>query len=109
MTPRESVTRTAEGRYQTRHAIHEDGLSVTLAKALAEVSELSLPHLIETLNDYFDPSALDRLFRVSQEGTQRAGDGRVVLDIEGHRVRVHNDGVIEIELRGGSGRDQRTG
>lgn len=91
-----SVVPDGDDSYRTQHDMTEDGLTVTIALALAEVTDVDPKHVISDFTEYADPDALDAIFRV-REGEQPRQTGFVCLTIKGHDVVVHSDGTIRIE------------
>lgn len=83
--------------YVAHHDVTEDGLSVTLSIALAEVTDLSPAELIPKFAKHVDPDALDRMFRPLPNGDLREG-GPLHLTIGGHPVEIYNTGRIEIHV-----------
>mgnify|MGYP006291642413 CR=1 FL=1 len=82
--------------YRTKHDMTKNGLTVTIAMALNEVTDLDETNLIQEFSKYAEPDALDRLFRVT-EGREPRKSGYIQLEIEGYTVRVNSDGEIQIE------------
>jgi len=78
---------------------HEFGgsaeLSTTLAHAISDVTGFDVTDTGFTLNDYVDPSALDRLFTPKEDGAGRL-KGSLNLSILGCQVTVHSTGQIVI-------------
>jgi len=91
-----SVSTDANGTYHAHHDMTEDGLTVTIALALAEVADVEPKHVISDFTEYVDPDALNTLFRV-RESEQTREVGYLHLSIEGYDVAVHSDGDIRIE------------
>lgn len=81
--------------YVAHHDVEENGLTVTISLALAEVTELEPPDILPEFAEHVDPDALDRMFRPQPNGELRQG-GPFHLTIQGHEVVVHNTGRIEI-------------
>lgn len=81
--------------YVAHHDVAEDGLTVTLTMALAEVSDHSETDLIPEFPEHVDPDALDRLFRPRSDGKARKG-GPLHLSIRGYDVTIFSSGRIEI-------------
>lgn len=81
--------------YVAHHDVEENGLTVTLSLALAEVTDLEPTEIVPKFAEHVDPDALDRMFRPQPNGELRQG-GPFHLCIGGHDVVVHNTGRIEI-------------
>ena len=79
---------------------HEFGdtteLSTTLVHAISDVTGIDVTDTEHTIYEYFDPEALDNLFRPKYDGTLRAS-GQYEFTIWGCRVTVHSSGEIEIQ------------
>lgn len=84
-----------EAIYVAHHDVRENGLTVTLSLALAEVTELEPTDIVPKFAEHVDPDALDRMFRPLPNGDLRKG-GPLHLSIEGFDVEIHNTGRIEI-------------
>lgn len=85
----------ADGVYYASHDMATDGLTATVALAIAEVDGSSPTHIISNFGTYVDPDGLNRIFRERPDGSACTG-GHVQLDIDGYRVRVRSDGTIAI-------------
>lgn len=95
--PIEEVVPVRDGErvYVAHHDVAENGLSVTLSLALAEVTDRSPTALVPEFSEHVDPDALDRLFRPLPTGDLRAG-GPLHLEVDGYEVSIYNTGRIEI-------------
>jgi hypothetical protein len=81
--------------YVAHHDVEENGLTVTLSLALAEVTDLDPTDIVPKFAKHVDPDALDRMFRPRPNGDLREG-GPFHLTVAGHPITVHNTGRIEI-------------
>ncbi|MDG5776593.1 HalOD1 output domain-containing protein [Haloarculaceae archaeon H-GB2-1] len=92
------TTRRTPSQYY--HTYHDFGgsahISTTIIHALADIAGVDVTETEFTLNDYVDPSALDRLFSAKDDGTPRIG-GTLSLVISGYHVTVYADGQIIIQ------------
>lgn len=84
-----------ESIYVAHHDVTENGLTVTLSLALAEVTDLEPTEIVPEFDRHVDPDALDRMFRPQPNGNLRQG-GPFHLTIAEHDITVHNTGRIEI-------------
>lgn len=79
---------------------HEFGdtteLSTTLVHAISDVTGIDVTDTEHTLYEYFDPEALDNLFRPKYDGALRAR-GQYEFTIWGCRVTIRSSGEIEIQ------------
>lgn len=88
---------TNEGTYRTNHDVTQNGLSVTVAQAVAEVEDVDAADLLDDFSKYADPDALDRLFRVRPGDEPRHEAGRIHLEIRENDVTIHADGEIVVD------------
>jgi hypothetical protein len=84
-----------DGVYYAFHDPHTDGLTTTVALAVADVAGTSPTELIADVTTYVDPDGLNRVFRTRADGTPRTGS-HVFLDIDGYRVRIESSGEIAV-------------
>lgn len=94
--PADDVIEYSEGDvYYASHDMERDGLSTTIALALADVTDVEATTLVSNFSEYADPDAFDRLFR-TRPGEELFPGGAVQLRMHGHLVRVDTDGRIAI-------------
>lgn len=78
---------------------HEFGgtseLTTTLVHAISDVTGADVRQAEESLVDYVDPGALDRLFKPRSDGTPRP-NGHMSFTIWDHQVTVYHNGQIAI-------------
>lgn len=64
---------------------------------MAGIKDVSAVDMIENFGQYTDLDALSRLFCPRTNGAPRQETGYVALEIRGVHVRVHAEGVNELE------------
>lgn len=84
-----------DGVYYASHDPETDGLTTTVALAVADVAGTSPTELIADITTYVDPDGLNRVFRTRADGTRRTGS-HVLIDIDGYRVRIDSSGEIAV-------------
>lgn len=92
-----SVTEVSDGVYYTQHDMDTNGLTVTIAIAMSEITGLTHDELIPDFSEYADPCALDSLFRTRPNGEHRKSGGKVTLHIQEYAVSIFSNGDIKLE------------
>ncbi|NHN60629.1 MULTISPECIES: HalOD1 output domain-containing protein [Halorussus] len=87
----------AEPLYRANHDRDRDGpLSDAVVEALAAVENVDPDELDLRLYDSVDGDALDRLYEVTAERSERL---RVTFSIGDYEVTVRDDGLLEVRAR----------
>lgn len=73
-----------------------DPLLWSIGRAVAADSDGTHTEVAESLVQWVDADAIDRLLRPLADGTERTG-GRLLLSLDGYEVAVHGDGSIAVE------------
>lgn len=86
-----------DGSYRVWHDPWDDEVDVTITSALATIESVDEAAVSSALVDHVDPDSLNRLFRPQDSGPLDDDRDRVIIDVEGHELTIHADGLIEIE------------
>ncbi len=81
------------GTYRTSYDPSTENPSIRVLEAVGTIRDAE-PTMLDPLDEYVDPDALDHVFRPT---TERAGvHGSLSFNYEGLLVVVHSDGEIEL-------------
>lgn len=94
------VQSTAPPQVQQSYTVQHDfagaaDLTATLIHALSDISGIDVTEAERTLEEYVDPTALDRLFAPLSEGSPRA-TGQLSFNIRGYQTTIYGNGLISI-------------